>query len=70
MSTNNMAASWRQANDVIAPGCSLPAGMGKNVKVIPRERGHTLPYYMCTVRIKCYEVTLNQLSNNITEILQ
>ena len=21
MSTNNMAASWRQANDVIAPGC-------------------------------------------------
>ena len=21
MSTSNMAASWRQANDVIAPGC-------------------------------------------------
>jgi len=25
MSTGNMAANWRQANDVIAPGCLEPA---------------------------------------------
>jgi len=29
MSTSNMAASWRQANDVIAPGCSIRCGVGE-----------------------------------------
>ena len=42
MSTNNMAASWRQANDVIAPGCYGPysltwvTGLGFKVRLSVR----------------------------------
>jgi len=47
MSTNNMAASWRQANDVIAPGCRKQTSGDPSGQTL-HCRGVTLLYNFTT----------------------